>query len=78
MGAGRSYADRGRAMKDRSLPQGERGSALLLEHCDVIHRSAEPRAPAFLRLEEELGNELARLLVGALAARQNNRLRAAA
>ena len=65
-------------MTDRSLPQGERAPALLLEHCDVIDRSAEPRPPAFLRLEEELGNELARLLVGALAGRQNQRLRVAA
>jgi hypothetical protein len=56
-------------MNDRSLPQGERGAELLLEHCVALTRMHDPRPSAFVRLEEALGNELARLLVGALAAR---------
>ncbi|MBA3733946.1 MAG: hypothetical protein H0W90_01925 [Actinobacteria bacterium] len=56
-------------MKDRSLPQGERGAELLLEHCAALSEAAIFRPPAFLRLEEALGGELARLLVCALATR---------
>jgi hypothetical protein len=65
-------------MQDRSLPQGERGSELLLEHCAALTRTPERRPSAFLRLEEALGNELARLLVGALAARRGARVGLAA
>ena len=60
-------------MHHRSLPQGERGAELLLEHCAALARLEEYRPSAFLRLEEALGNELARLLVGALAARRAER-----
>jgi hypothetical protein len=60
-------------MHHRSLPQGERGAELLLEHCAALARLEEHRPSAFLRLEEALGNELARLLVGALAARRAER-----
>lgn len=56
-------------MHHRSLPQGERGAELLLEHCAALTRMDDYRPSAFLRLEEALGNELARLLVGALARR---------
>jgi hypothetical protein len=56
-------------MHNSSLPQGERGSELLLEHCTALTRIADLRPPAFLRLEQAIGNELARLLVGALATR---------
>jgi hypothetical protein len=59
-------------MKDRSLPQGERGSELLLEHCSLTE-FVERRTPAFHRLELALGGELARLLVGALARRRGDR-----
>jgi hypothetical protein len=57
-------------MKDRSLPQGERGAELLLEHCAALTDADIARPPALLRLEEALGGELARLLVGALATRR--------
>jgi hypothetical protein len=56
-----------------SLPQGERGAELLLEHCVALTRQDDLRPSAFLRLEEELGNELARRLVDALAARRRER-----
>lgn len=64
-------ADTPDAMTNASLPQGERGSELLLEHCDAL--TDESRPPAFRRLEEALGGELARLLVGALARRRGER-----
>ena len=60
-------------MNNRSLPQGERGSELLLEHCADLTDAVESRPPAFLRLEQALGGELARLLVGALARRCGER-----
>jgi hypothetical protein len=58
-------------MKDRSLPQGERGAELLLAHCALPADADLSRPPALLRLEEALGGELARLLVGALATRRS-------
>ena len=57
-------------MHDSSLPQGERGAELLLEHCTALTHIADRRPPAFTRLEQALGDELARLLVGALAYRR--------
>ena len=60
-------------MHEPSLPQGERGSELLLQHCTALNQSAMPRPSAFLRLEQALGGELARLLVGALATRRGAR-----
>ncbi|CAN5375425.1 hypothetical protein BH18ACT12_BH18ACT12_18310 [soil metagenome] len=54
-------------MHHRSLSQAERGAELLLENCAALTRMDNHRPSAFLRLEEALGNELARLLVGALA-----------
>jgi len=60
-------------MHYRSLPQGERGAELLLEHCAALTRTHDRRPSAFIRLEEALGNDLARLLVGALAARRAQR-----
>jgi hypothetical protein len=48
-------------------PQGGRGSELLLEHCAAIDRLDEARMPAVERLELELGGDLTRLLVTALA-----------
>jgi hypothetical protein len=62
-------------MYDASPPQGERGYELLLEH--VLSPPDDSRPPAFLRLEQELGGELARLLVGALAARRGRQRLAA-
>jgi hypothetical protein len=60
-------------MKDRSLPEGERGADLLLAHCGPLTDADLSRPPALLRLEEALGGELARLLVGALATRRGAR-----
>ena len=60
-------------MYDASLPQGERGYELLLEHCTALSPPRDPRPPAFLRLEQALGGELARMLVVALAARRRDR-----
>jgi hypothetical protein len=60
-------------MSHSSLPQGERGYELLLEHCTALTRTADSRPPAFVRLEQAVGNELARLLVGALATRRVQR-----
>lgn len=54
-------------MNDASLPHGERGYELLLEHCAALTRVAPARTPAFERLEEALGCDLTRLLVVALA-----------
>ncbi len=61
-------------MHDPSLPQGERGYELLLEHCTSLTRIAAPRTPAFQRLEEALGGELARLLTVALARQRGARV----
>jgi hypothetical protein len=60
-------------MPHSSLPQGERGYELLLEHCTALTRTADSRPPAFVRLEQQLGNELARMLVGALVPRRVQR-----
>jgi len=54
-------------MQDVSLPQGERGYELLLEHCIALTRTSSSRTPAFERLELALGGDLTRLLVVALA-----------
>jgi hypothetical protein len=71
MAGGFGRADIRRAMNDRSQPQGEKGFELLLEHCSAL--TDESRPPAFHRLEQALGGELARLLVGALARRRGER-----
>ena len=51
-------------------PQPHRGAALLLVHCAAV---VDERESAFTRLEHELGGELARLLVFALAGPQGRR-----
>lgn len=61
-------------MHEPSLPQGERGYELLLEHCTSLTPIATPRTPAFRRLEEAVGGDLARLLVVALATRQDEQV----
>jgi hypothetical protein len=73
MGSGGSRVDTQRAMKDRSLPPGERGADLLLAHCAPLTDADLCRPPALLRLEEALGGKLTRLLVGALATRRGAR-----
>jgi hypothetical protein len=57
-------------MKNRPLPQGKRGYESLLA---ALTKVEDPRPPAFRRLEQALGGELARLLVGALATRRRGR-----
>ena len=47
-----------------------RGSHLLLEHCDALTRVDSVRPPAFHRLEQRVGCDLARMLVGALGGRR--------
>jgi hypothetical protein len=64
-------ADIPQAMQDRSPAQGEKGFELLLEHCSALADQSRP--PAFHRLEQALGGELVRLLVGALARRRGER-----
>jgi hypothetical protein len=61
-------------MYDTSLPQGERGYELLLEHCAALTRVTPARTPAFERVEEALGGNLTRLLVVALARRRAARV----
>jgi hypothetical protein len=57
-------------MLHRSQPQGARGYELLLAALTEVEDS---RPPAFRRLEQAVGGELARMLVGALAARRGGR-----
>jgi hypothetical protein len=74
-GAGRT-ADAWSGMHDAPAPLNEgRGDSLLLTHCTALTRWSDPRPPAYFRLEEAVGGELARLLLVALAGRH---LRAAA
>jgi hypothetical protein len=63
-------------LKDLAAPTtGERGTALLLRHCDSLTDVERPSA--YARLEVELGVDLARMLVGALTARRRDALAAA-
>jgi hypothetical protein len=57
-------------MKYRSLAQEDKGYELLRAALTEIDDS---RPPAFRRLEQAVGGELARMLVGALAARRGGR-----
>ena len=70
MSRGLSAVDTWKAMLHRSQPQGERGYELLLAALTEIEGS---RPPAFRRLEQAVGGDLARMLVGALAARRGGR-----
>jgi len=57
-------------MKETAAPRtGERGSSLLLRHCAAL--TDESRPCAYERLEEQVGVELARMLVAALAPRRD-------
>jgi hypothetical protein len=47
--------------------QRTRGDELLLHHCLTVGGSVDERVPALTRLEDELGAEMARLLVLALS-----------
>jgi len=57
-------------MKYRSLAEDDRGYELLRAALTEVDDS---RPPAFRRLEQAVGGELARMLVGALAARRGGR-----
>jgi hypothetical protein len=70
MSRGLSGADTWETMLQRSQPQGERGYELLLVALTEVEDS---RPPAFRRLEQAVGGDLARMLVGALAARRGGR-----
>jgi hypothetical protein len=54
-------------MTHHSLPQGERGYELLRAALTEVD---DFRPPAFCRLEQAVGGELARMLVGALRPRR--------
>jgi hypothetical protein len=56
-------------MKDE-MPHTARGAGLLLVHCATV---VDERPSAYTRLEQQLGGELARLLVFALAGPQGRR-----
>ena len=43
-----------------------RGAVLLLEHCAALEPRDTARPRAYMRLEEALGQQLARLLLGSL------------
>jgi hypothetical protein len=62
-------------MNDAATIVGARGSDLLLRHCAAFTDWVE-RPSAYARLEEQVGDELARFLVIALAARLGERLAA--
>jgi hypothetical protein len=66
-------------MNDRSTPiNAGRGPALLLQHCALLTDGDDGRPPAFNRLEREVGRDLARFLVSALAHRKRDRVELAA
>ena len=63
-------------MSDAAAPtRGGRGSDLLLLHCTALTDEVE-RPPAYLRLEQLVGDELARMLIAALSGRGSGRLAA--
>jgi hypothetical protein len=62
-------------MNDPATNVGARGSELLLRHCAALTEGPE-RRPAYSRLEQLVGDELAKFLVVALAARRSDRLAA--
>jgi hypothetical protein len=60
---------------DAASPYETRGQALLLEHCARLAASPQGRPPAASRLEERAGQDLARLLLKALAGDHRARAR---
>jgi len=67
MGQSPAAADDQRAMTHSALPESERGYELLRAALSEVDDS---RPPAFRRLEQAVGGELARMLVGALRPRR--------
>jgi hypothetical protein len=65
--SGTSIPDIKIAMEDsQKLRATERGAGLLMEHCAALERLEIVRISARARLEASLGDDLTRLLVGAL------------
>jgi hypothetical protein len=63
-------------MNEAAAPgPGGRGTDLLLQHCTALTGALE-RPPAYRRLEQLVGDELARMLVGALVGRGRDRIAA--
>lgn len=54
---------------------GTRGVDLLLQHCQALDRLGESHPPAFERLADAIGRELATMLVSALTAEGGSRVR---
>ena len=66
-------------MDEGAAPMGAgRGPDLLLAHCTALTRVADPRPPAYRRLEQAVGGEFARFLVVALVSRRGHRFSLAA
>jgi hypothetical protein len=63
-------------MHPRGHANGERGADLLLTHCTALVATEAVRPSAFARLEQQLGGQLARMLVVALASRRRERVAA--
>jgi len=62
-------------MGSAPVPQPEgRGALLLLDHCAALTRLEDSRPSAYVRLEQAVGGDLARLLVGALAGQRGARV----
>jgi hypothetical protein len=60
---------------DTATPPTTRGLALILEHCARLNGIDDGRPAAALRLRQAVGDELARLLVTALAGDHSSRPR---
>jgi hypothetical protein len=60
---------------DAASPHDSRGPALILEHCARLASAQKGRPPAASRLEERAGQDLARLLLKALAGDHRARAR---
>ena len=56
-------------------PQRDRGLTLILEHCARLNSDEDARPPAVARLDQSLGEELARLLLRSLAGDHRGRFR---
>jgi len=52
---------------DAAKPHTSRGLALILEHCARLNSVEHGRPTAVIRLRQAIGDELARLLLAALA-----------
>jgi hypothetical protein len=62
-------------MMDAATPPPSRALALILEHCASLNSLEHGRPTAVIRLRQEIGEELARLLLTALAGDHSTRPR---